>query len=31
MSLEGETPAKKVGLKIEGKNKWMRLLESAGE
>ena len=29
MALEGETPAKKAGLEIKGKNKWMDLLENA--
>lgn len=29
MALNGETPAKKAGLEVNGKNKWMDLLESA--
>jgi hypothetical protein len=26
MALDGQTPAKKAGIGIEGKNKWMKLL-----
>ena len=29
MALEGQTPAQIAGIKIEGKNKWMNLLEKA--
>jgi hypothetical protein len=29
MALNGETPAKKAGIEIENKNKWMNLLERA--
>jgi hypothetical protein len=27
MALKGETPAKKVGVEMKGKNKWIELLE----
>ena len=26
-ALEGKTPAKKVGIELKGKNKWLDLLE----
>jgi hypothetical protein len=29
LSLENQTPAKKAGVEIKGKNKWFNLLESS--
>jgi len=29
MSLDGKTPADKVGIKIEGNNKWITLIQNA--
>jgi hypothetical protein len=29
MALKGETPAKKAGIKIDGKNKWKALFENS--
>jgi putative transposase len=29
MSLEGQTPAERAGIGIEGKNKWLKLPQSA--
>ena len=28
MSLDGQTPADKAGIKIEGKNKWITLIQN---
>lgn len=29
MSLEGKTPSEKAGIKVEGLNKWITLIENA--
>jgi len=29
MSLEGKTPAEKCGVKIEGNNKWITLIQNS--
>ena len=29
MSLEGKTPAEKCGIKIEGENKWLTLIQNS--
>lgn len=29
MALEGETPANKAGIQIEGENKWLTLIQNA--
>lgn len=31
MSLDGQTPADKVGIKIEGENKWITLIQNASK
>jgi hypothetical protein len=30
-ALDGKTPAEKCGIKIEGKNKWITLIENASK
>ena len=29
MSLDGKTPAEKCGIKVEGNNKWITLIQNA--
>ena len=29
MALDGQTPAEKCGIKIEGDNKWMTIIQNA--
>jgi transposase InsO family protein len=29
MALEGKTPAEKAGIKVEGENKWLTLIQNA--
>jgi len=31
MGLDGQTPAEKCGIKIEGKNKWITLIQNASK
>jgi len=31
MSLNGQTPADRCGIKIEGNNKWLTLIQNASE
>ncbi len=31
MALEGETPADRVGIKVEGKNKWLTIIQNAAK
>jgi len=31
MGLNGETPAEKAGIRVEGKNKWLTLIQNASE
>ena len=31
MGLNGQTPAEVCGIKIEGENKWITLIENAGK
>lgn len=31
MTLDGDTPADRVGIEIQGDNKWMTLIQNASE
>jgi hypothetical protein len=31
MALDGQTPADKAGIKVEGKNKWLTLIQNASK
>lgn len=31
MALEGQTPAERAGIKVEGENKWLTLIQNASK
>jgi len=31
MALEGKTPAEKAGIKVEGENKWVAIIQNASQ